>query len=251
MYEALVAQEAKRWSAMDLQPAHKAELVADARRVLAHKAVYQQVEAKLISLGLFVPWWFVGLTHLRESNLNFNCQLAQGDPLGLVSRHVPAGRGPFTGPDAFIRGCLDALIDCAPHSAHWTDWSPGGTAVAFALYNGLGYANKGLPSPYDWSETNQYSRGKYVSDGVFSATAVDVQPGCMGVLKCLMELDPTVQFGRPAATRPQAAQPSQPVRPTAPPLPQVPPATKAPSGLWNALGTALTNALRPRYVAPA
>jgi hypothetical protein len=25
-----------------------------------------------------------------------------------------------------FRGCLDALIDCAPHAANWTDWTPGG-----------------------------------------------------------------------------------------------------------------------------
>jgi hypothetical protein len=48
----------------------------------------------------------------------------------------------------------------------------------------LGYANKGLPSPYIWSGTDQYEKGKYTSDGKYDpAEAVDEQLGCAGILK--------------------------------------------------------------------
>jgi len=231
-YEALTKREGERWASMALQPEHKAGLMADARRILSHKAVYQQVEARLRALKLYVPWWAIGVIHLREANLSFDAQLAQGDPLRLVSTHVPKGRGPFLGPDAFLRGCLDALIDCAPHVAHWTDWSPGGTAVILELYNGLGYANKGVASPYDWSETNQYSRGKYVRDGVFSPSTVDVQPGCMGVIKCIMELDPDARFGGPALP-----QPKPPVSPPVVKAPPVPCSAALLSGLLKLLAS--------------
>jgi hypothetical protein len=52
-------------------------------------------------------------------------------------------------------------------------------------YNGLGYANKGIPSPYLWAGTDQYIKGKYVQDGKFNANYVDQQLGCAGILKFL------------------------------------------------------------------
>ena len=61
-------------------------------------------------------------------------------------------------------------------------------------YNGLGYASKGLPSPYVWSGTDQYVSGKYVADGVFSATTVDKQLGCAGLIMAMAALDPSISF---------------------------------------------------------
>jgi lysozyme family protein len=40
-----------------------------------------------------------------------------------------------------------------------------------------------IPSPYLWSGTTVYERGKYVADGRFSAIAVDKQIGCAAILK--------------------------------------------------------------------
>jgi len=219
-YAALTAANAKRWAAMTILPGRKAGLDANARRILSHKDVYQAVERKLVSLGHYVPWWAIGVIHLREADLNMNAQLAQGDPLSRRSVHVPAGRGPFLGPDAFLRGCLDALIDCAPHTALWHDWSSGGTATAFELYNGLGYANMGRPSPYNWSGSDQYRSGKYVSDGVYSSTAVDVQPGCMAVLRSMMALDPSIHFPGATTSIPTAPPKSPSVTHVDPPAPK-------------------------------
>ncbi len=50
-------------------------------------------------------------------------------------------------------------------------------------YNGLGYRNKGLASPYVWSGTTTYKGGKYVADGQFSASAFDKQLGVAVMLK--------------------------------------------------------------------
>lgn len=240
MYEALTKREEQRWNEMVITPARKPGLMADARRILAHKSTYEAVEAKLRSMGMYCPWWFIGLAHLREADLDFTKQLAQGDPLNQPSRNDPAHRGPFLGPDAFLRGCLDALIDCGPHAAHWTDWSPGGTAVISDLYNGLGYAAKGLPSPYAWGGTNQYVRGKYIRDHVYSPTFVDPQPGVMAVLKCLMGLDQTVRFGGPAVTAPQA--------PVSPAYPQAPKDTQSAgplSGLLSVLAGLFNRKAKP------
>jgi lysozyme family protein len=52
-------------------------------------------------------------------------------------------------------------------------------------FNGKGYINRNMPSPYLWSGTNQYVKGKYIADGVFSADAVSKQVGCATLMKYL------------------------------------------------------------------
>ena len=138
-----------------------------------------------------VPWFFIAVIHEREASQNWNTQLGQGDPLGSVSVHVPKGRGPFK---TWEDSAYDALVNCAPFAARNRDWSIGGTLTMLEQYNGLGYAARGRPSPYIWSGTDQYVSGKYVRDGVFDASVVDQQLGCAGLLRAMMQLDPTITF---------------------------------------------------------
>ena len=42
--------------------------------------------------------------------------------------------------------------------------------------------------PYVWSGTDQYVRAKYIADGVFSASAVDKQLGCAGLIMAMAAL---------------------------------------------------------------
>lgn len=150
------------------------------------KARYQVVEKRN-----GVPWPVIAVIHEREAGQRWDRQLGQGDPLGEVSRHVPAGRGPFK---TWEDGAVDALVNCAPYAARNKDWSIGGLLTLLEGYNGLGYFHKGLPSPYIWSGTDQYKSGKYIRDGVFDPAAIDVQLGCAGLLKAMMALDPTITF---------------------------------------------------------
>lgn len=151
-----------------------------------------------------VPWFFVAVVHERESSQSWKASLAQGDPWNEVSRHVPAGRGPFI---SWEEAAVDALVNCPPFAARNKDWSVGGLLTMLEQYNGLGYAERGVPSPYLWSGTNQYSSGKYIRDGVYSETAIDVQLGCAGLILGMMRLDRTISFGAPLAM-PQAQAPS-------------------------------------------
>ncbi|GKQ52882.1 hypothetical protein [Bradyrhizobium sp. Ce-3] len=176
----------------------------------AAKARYQAVSAKT-----GVPWFFIAVAHEREASQNWDTQLGQGDPLGSVSVHVPKGRGPFK---TWEDGAYDALVNCAPFAARNQDWSVGGMLTMLEQYNGLGYAARGKPSPYIWSGTDQYVSGKYVRDGVFDANAVDQQLGCAGLLRTMMQLDPTIAFSEgktapvprppPPASKPPEATPS-------------------------------------------
>jgi lysozyme family protein len=150
------------------------------------KARYQAVSA-----ATGVPWFVIAVIHERECSQNWKGSLAQGDPWDRVSMHVPAGRGPFR---CWEDCAVDALVHCAPFAARNKDWSIGGLLTLLEQYNGLGYAARGVPSPYIWSGTDQYRSGKYIRDHVFDASAVDVQFGCAGLLIAMAALDRTISF---------------------------------------------------------
>lgn len=181
----LATDNAARWAKAKLT--RGPELASVAKRLVAAKARYQAVAA---STG--VPWFFIAVAHERESSQSWTGSLAQGDPWNRKSTHVPAGRGPFSSWEA---AAVDALVNCSPFAARNKDWSVGGTLAMLEKYNGVGYANKGLPSPYVWSGTDQYSRGKYVADGKFDPNVVDKQLGCAGLIMAMMQIDPSIQFG--------------------------------------------------------
>ena len=183
----LKSANAKRWEAARL--IRRAEAVAVAKSLIAAKQRYLTV-----ALKTGVPWFVIACIHERESAQNWNSQLAQGDPLNQPSVHVPRGMGPYPSWEA---GAIDALMNCKPYIGHNRDWSIVGMLEQLELYNGLGYFNRGLPSPYVWAGTDQYASGKFVADGVFSGTAVDKQLGCAALLIAMMALDRTIFVGTP------------------------------------------------------
>jgi lysozyme family protein len=208
----LIAANAARWRAMRLRADRIAGFDVTARRLAGAKPRYQKIAAGLMAQGFYVPWWVIAVIHEREAGgpPHWDKQLGQGDPLSEVSRHDPAGRGPFfnhpsdpSGQDAFYRAALDALIDCPPHAARWKDWSAGGTLTLLEQYNGLGYAAHGVPSAYVWSGTDRYVSGKYVADHVYRSGVVDVQEGCAPIIARMMRLDPSVGFAPAAGPLPR------------------------------------------------
>lgn len=193
---ALKAANAARWSRAKLTRGSDFKPVAAFLVAPAAKARYLE-----ISKATGVPWFVVAVIHEREASQRWDRQLAQGDPLNQISTHVPKGRGPFLNhsydpplQDAFYRGALDALIDCPPYAAINQDWSIGGMLALLERYNGLGYFNRCLPSPYIWSGTDQYTKGKYIRDGVFDPNEVDKQLGCAGLLMAMREIDPSIRL---------------------------------------------------------
>lgn len=207
---ALIARNEARWHAMHMKADRIPAFDATAKRLCAPnaKARYAGVTARLRQVNLFAPWFFIAVVSEREYGgpPRWDRQLGQGDLLDQVSHNEPAGRGPFLqhaddvtpGNDAWTRCALDALIDCAPHAAKWTDWSAGGTLTILEEYNGLGYANMGVPSAYVWSGTDQYESGKYIRDHVYRASAIDVQEGCAPIIARMMAIDPSIQFAAAA-----------------------------------------------------
>src|SRR5260370_5414224 len=156
---ALIQANARRWTAMRLTDERVAVFSSVARRLVASKPRYA-----VVARDTGVPWFVIAVIHEREASQRFDRYLGNGQLLSRETTEVPAGRGPFIGPEAFENGCVDALVACAPYAAQWRDWSIGGALTLLERYNGLGYATHGQPSPYIWSGSDQYSIGKITRD---------------------------------------------------------------------------------------
>ena len=179
----LTAANLARWNAASVVPSLIPLVDGVSHKLVACKARYQTVESKT-----HVPWPVIAVIHERESSQSWAASLAQGDPWNRVSIHVPKGRGPF---DSWEAAAEDALTTCE-HADKWQDWSIGGALTFLEEYNGLGYAARGIPSPYVWASTDQYRSGKYIADGHFDPSAVDHQVGCASLLARMTLIDPTI-----------------------------------------------------------
>jgi lysozyme family protein len=167
------------WATCKINPEDEKYVSADCKKLLANKPRYDKVSAVTR-----VPWYVIAVIHELESGADFDAHLHNGDPLTARTFQVPKGR-PVAGnpPFTWEESAIDALgYDGADKVKYWT---MGATLDFLECYNGLGYRNKGIYSPYLWSCTNHYTKGKYVADGVWNAEAVSQQVGCAALMKGL------------------------------------------------------------------
>lgn len=167
------------WRTCQIRPDRAIEMKHLADIILSYKEkFYDPVE-----LATKVPWYVTGAIDCREENFRHGSYLGNGDPLYKKSTHVPRGRGPFS---SWHAGAVDAFhldgMDHLPAAGHWDIVT---ALIKCEAYNGLGYASKGLPSPYVWGGTNIQQAGKYVADGRWSSTTWDKQPGCAAMFLAL------------------------------------------------------------------
>lgn len=167
------------------------EIDNHAVQIIANKARYSAVESQIN-----VPWYFIGLIHTMESNRDFDTHLHNGDPLTGRTVRVPSGR-PVDGnpPFTWEESALDALKQ--ERLDQENDWSLPKMLFNLEAYNGWGYRlyHPSVLSPYLWSYCNHYTRGKYVSDGYFSAYTVSRQAGSAVILKRLEQRNEIPSFG--------------------------------------------------------
>lgn len=144
-------------------------------RIRANIIIY-----KLIEQAIGMPWYLIAGIHYRESNLNFDTCLHNGDPLPGPTVHVPKGRGPFK---TWSEAATDALLmDQYRFPKEWDVEN----AISFAFhYNGTGYTKTGIYSPYICSGTDFYSTGKFKSDGKFDISEMDRQLGLIPIFNSL------------------------------------------------------------------
>lgn len=153
------------------------ELTSYVTRINGNKQRYQTV-----SSATGVPWFFIAVIHALECSLSFNQHLHNGDPLSARTVQVPKGR-PVIGEPPFTweYSAKDALA--YDGLTDWKDWSVEGMLFSLEAYNGWGYRNKGINSPYLWSGTQFYTKGKYGEDGKYDPNLVSKQIGAAILLK--------------------------------------------------------------------
>ncbi|MCD8024586.1 MAG: hypothetical protein LUE64_03535 [Candidatus Gastranaerophilales bacterium] len=130
----------------------------------ANKSRYQSVAAQT-----GVPAELIAAIHWREASGSFNARLQDGGSLGSYSSWEESAIAALSG----NYGTID-VNDITT----WYDYAE--------HYNGMGYSNRGVTSPYVWAGTSNYTSGKYVADGVYDASYVDKQVGVAVLLKAIM-----------------------------------------------------------------
>ncbi len=165
------------WRSADDQRAAK----KFARAAAENKPLYEAVVT-----GSTIPWWFVAGIHLLESTFNFGTHLHNGDPLSRRTFRVPASR-PEVGNPPF--NWADSAHDAMEMKGYLSNanWSLARVLHRWEAYNGFGYRSRNVPTPYLWSFTTVYKRGKFVGDGVYNTNAVSQQCGAAAFLKALIE----------------------------------------------------------------
>lgn len=179
-----------------MTPAQVSDLTAFKANWEANKARYEAVAAKA-----GVPAPLVAAIHWRESTGNFKTYLHQGDPLGKKATHVPKDIPIFT---EWEEAAVHALTMSDKKQVRddlgmTKDTKDGASMATYAeFYNGLGYHNKKRASPYVYSGTDQYDKGKYVADGKYSKNTKDQQLGVMQMVGSVGGMDEKIK-AQPAA----------------------------------------------------
>jgi lysozyme family protein len=145
------------------------------QKVLANRARYEQVAAQT-----GVPWKLIAALHNRESGMQFDTYLHNGQKLGKPTTAVPVGKLFYDWETAAI----DALQTKRNNISQNSDLAD---QLAYAeSYNGLGYRRPNFgPSGYVYAGTNIYQGGKYVKDGVYDPNHYDQQLGVAAMLMAL------------------------------------------------------------------
>lgn len=146
-------------------------------RLAVRKATYVDAAG-----GLGIPWYFVGILHGMESGFDFATHLHNGDPLTARTVQKPPGR-PVSGtpPFSWQESARDALLLKKLDAV--SEWSVPQMLFQFEHYNGRGYRSMGKTSPYLWSFSNLFTKGKYVADNKYDPDAESRQCGAGVILK--------------------------------------------------------------------
>jgi lysozyme family protein len=149
-------------------------------KILANRKRYEQVAAVTN-----VPWFVIAVIHSLEGSLNFKTHLHNGDPLTKKTVHVPKGRPQGTPPVTWEASATDALQ--FDNMAAVKKWNLAVILFKLEAFNGFGYRMRHpeVLTPYLWSFTNHYTKGKFVEDGKFDPSARSKQVGGAAILKAL------------------------------------------------------------------
>ncbi|WP_138501010.1 hypothetical protein [Nostoc sp. PA-18-2419] len=176
------------WDSCEIKPDKLKNAQNIVAKISANRPRYEVLEQKIN-----VPWYFVAVIHNMESSLNFGTHLHNGDSLKKRTVHEPTGR-PLAAPSngwqvgyTWEESAIDALT--IKEFNQVKDWSLPAQLWQLERYNGVGYRkyHPEVLTPYLWSGTNHYNKGKYVADAKWDANAISDQIGIAALLKVLIK----------------------------------------------------------------
>lgn len=173
----------ERWERAMIRPEKAREVSRIVERIAASRSRYDEVERKT-----GVPHHVIASLHNMEASGSFRLHLHEGSPLTGRTKYVPKGR-PVWGkpPFRWEDSAVDALFYDHMEKVEWS--SLGKSLYACEAYNGTGYLrfHPDVPTPYLWSGTTVYIRGKYVADGKWDRYAVSRQVGVAAIWKRMIQ----------------------------------------------------------------
>ncbi len=146
-----------------------------------------QERYKRVAAAACIPWFAVGIIHGMEAGFNFRGHLHNGDSLKRKTRNIPRNRPKvWNPPNSWELSAIDALKHDKLDNQE--DWSLAATLFRWEGYNGFRSRTiHKINTPYLWSFSNHYSKGKYVRDNVWNGDAVSKQCGAAVMLKVLVD----------------------------------------------------------------
>lgn len=164
-----------------IRPERAGEVAWHRKKLLQYRPRYEAVSQRT-----GVPWWFIGVVHALEASFNFNGHLHNGDPLSARTVQVPKNRpAVWNPPTDWESSAVDALD--LKGFLHLPDWSLAISLYRWEGYNGFGYYSRNINSPYLWSFSTHYTKGKFVADHKFDPEAVSKQCGAAVMLRALQD----------------------------------------------------------------
>jgi lysozyme family protein len=182
-FDDLKPEYTRLFQTCQIREAHRAEINWAMGKLVDQK---NQVRWLPAAQEVCLPWYFVGLTHYMECGLDFHAHLHNGDPLTERTVQVPENRPKVWNPPSdWTSSAVDSLT--LEGFANQADWSIARTLYRFETNNGFGSRRNGIYTPYLWSFSNHYARGKFIADGVWDPDAVSKQVGAAVILKAMVE----------------------------------------------------------------
>lgn len=169
----------KLWSTMILVK----DITPYMTKIINNRELYMSASRHCWEHYKSVPWQVIAILHLMEAGCNPNRQVLNGEYWDRRTKYVPKGLGPW---NSFEDSCHAnfRLENKIP-----PEWELPNILYYFEAHNGFGYRKyRNINSPYLWSFTNHYVKGKYVADGSYNEDAISEQPGVAAILKYLGDL---------------------------------------------------------------
>jgi lysozyme family protein len=183
-FEAIADDYRKLFDTCVIRPEKRSEVmwyvskIADPTRRKAYEQVFEET---------CVPWYVVAIIHGMECSFDMNSHLHNGDSIKAKTWQVPKGRPtPWLPPSDWVSSAVDALKYDKLHEQ--ADWSLPRILYRWEGYNGWrSRVLYKINTPYLWSFSNHYTKGKFVADNVWDGNAVSKQCGAAVMLKGLVE----------------------------------------------------------------